>query len=500
MRISILNLFCLACLLGLSPTIPSASAEEQEETQLFPNATGSAVEETAGAQPRGAYSAFQASPNKPVAATSRKKPPAWYDSLKGISVGPGTLDIGLNLRARYEFIDNFEVRKYGTGQEDNLFLLRTRISLDYRIGKPFHMYVEMQDARYWAGELTRPMFTGSNPLYDETELRQAYVEWEHIGGSPVGFKAGRQVITYGDRRIFGPGEWGNVGRYWWDAAKVYWHTDLVKVDMLYGRQIVSEPSEFNGGHLPFQMGAVYAQFKEFKGNAFSIKPDIFYVGRYDTHGNLKGERGTGDEMRHTLGFRSDGKIGASWDYYGTFAGQFGSYGKDDVRSFGVVGGAGYTFKSEWKPRLGAEFAYSSGDDNPADGKRGTFDNVYGAADAYYYGWMNVVAWMNLVDYQMSFAVNPSKSLKLWTEYNYYRLASAKDAWYYGSFKGARRDATGNAGQDLGHEINILGQWKMHKTLEFLTGYGCFLPGKFVRNTAGRNDAAHWIFTQFTFKL
>lgn len=426
---------------------------------------------------------------------------AWYNSLKGIPFGPGTLDIGANVRTRYEFTDNFNVRAYGTEDEDNLLLLRTRLSLDYHFGKPAHAYVEMQDARYWLSDLTRSKFTGSNPFYDEWELRQAFLEWEHIAQSPIGFKAGRQTITYGDRRVFGPGEWGNVGRYWWDAAKLYIHTGLVKADVLYGRQIVSEPSHFNDEHFPYHMAGVYATFRQFTNCHFSVQPDLFYIGRYDTHGNLKDEKGRlGDEIRHTVGARVEGNVCNAWDYYGTVAGQFGTYGKGDIEAFGIIAGAGYTFEAGWSPRLGAEFCYASGDGDPTDGVRSTFDNVYGAIDAYVYGWMNVVPWMNLEDYQASFTVHPAKNLKVRVEYNYFRLADPKDAWYYSTGKVMRKDPTGIAGRDLGHEINLLGQLKVSKTIDFLAGYGCFLPGNFVSKTPGSDDLAHWVFTQLTFNL
>ncbi len=36
----------------------------------------------------------------------------------------------------------------------------------------------------------------------------------------MGLKAGRQSVSYADNRVFGPGNWGNVGRYWWDVVKL----------------------------------------------------------------------------------------------------------------------------------------------------------------------------------------------------------------------------------------------------------------------------------------
>jgi len=50
------------------------------------------------------------------------------------------------------------------------------------------------------------------------------LEWRKTGSSPFGFKAGRQQINYRDNRVFGPGQWGNVGRYTWDAfvPQAFW--------------------------------------------------------------------------------------------------------------------------------------------------------------------------------------------------------------------------------------------------------------------------------------
>lgn len=457
--------------------------------------------QVAGATPSGSTSTPTGSPSNKSFAASLQKATPWYQSLKGIPIGPGTLDVGLNLRTRYEFTDNFNVRTYGNNVEDHLLLLRTRLSLDYHLGNPAHIYLEMQDARYWLSELTRSKFTGSNPFYDEWELRQAFLEWHRIAESPVGLKVGRQTITYADRRVFGPGEWGNVGRYWWDAAKVYLHTDLVKADVLYGRQVISDPTHFNDDHFPYHMAGVYAQFRQFSNSWATVKPDFFFLGRYETDGKVKDEKGRfGNELRHTIGARAEGKLGRPWDYYTTIAGQFGTYGEGDIEAFGVISGLGYTVKTDWSPRLGFEFCYASGDENPNDGRHGTFDNIYGAIDAYAYGWMNVVPWMNLEDYQVSFAVHPRKNLKLWIEYNYFRLAESKDAWYYSTGKPLRRDRSGRAGRDLGQEVNLLGQWKASKYIELLAGYGCFIPGDFASKTPGRDDPAHWVFTQLTFNF
>jgi hypothetical protein len=274
------------------------------------------------------------------------------DAVKNIPLGPGKLDFGFNLRTRYEFFDNFNVRRYGTGEDDPLLLLRTRVGADSRFLEEAHVYVEMQDARHWLSDLKREDFPVNGPFYDEFELRQAFFEWRHIGESPVGFKLGRQTISYADTRVFGPGEWGNVGRYWWDAAKVYMDLEWAQLDFLYGQRIISEPTVFNDEHFPYQMAGVYAQNKKFTEGELSIKGDLFYILRYDDHGNITGESGVGDEQRHSVGFAVDGTHGRRWDFGATLVGQWGEYGRDDIQAVGADARVGYTLDA---PKLNATF-------------------------------------------------------------------------------------------------------------------------------------------------
>ena len=422
------------------------------------------------------------------------KPKDWYAPLKNIELGPGKLDIDLNLRTRFEYLDDFNVSTYETEDNDDLLLFRTRLGLDYHLSRDAHLRVQLQDARHWLNRLGKHDFPETCPYFDQADLREAYFEWEHIGGSPLGFKVGRQSITYADKRVFGPGDWGNVGRYWWDALKLYIDTEPAKIDVLYGQRIISEPTDFNDRHFDFDMLGLYAQIKK-----LPCKLDLFYTLRYDDHGGLEGEYGEGDEQTHTLGLHLDGKIGGNWDYGGMFAWQFGEFGRDDVEAYAVNARLGYTFDLPWKPRIGAEFNYASGDRDPGDGKHQTFDTIFGAMDLYY-GRMNLVSWKNLQDYQITFGVEPMKDLKLWADYHFLRLDSDTDAWYWASGKPARRDRTGGSGQELGQEIDLLAQWKITRNLELFAGYAYFMPGGFIHNTPGSQDDADWAFIQLTYSF
>lgn len=402
------------------------------------------------------------------------------------------MDFSLNVRTRYEYLDNFSILHYGTGQDDDVLLLRTRLSADYRLPQQAHTFVEFQDARYWLSDLALSDFGQSSSYYDRFDLRQAYLEWQHIGQSPFALKLGRQIFLYGDRRVFSPAEWGNVGNYWWDSAKIYYDTDAVQVDALYAQRVLSEPKDWNVNHWPYHVGAVYARVKQ-----LPVTADAFYVVKHDWSGHANGESGPGNETRHTLGLFSERPAGNGWDYGLFAAGQLGQYGRDDIQAFGVIARGGYTFKTTCQPRVGFEFNCASGDHDPNDGVTGTFDGIFGAMDIPY-GWMNVVSWRNLEDYVLNFSLQPARSLKLGVEYHYFRLSQSRDAWFWVNGRPERRDPTGRAGQDLGQELDAIARWQVSKNLELLLGYARFFAGDYVRNTPGNDRDANWAFAQMTF--
>ncbi|VBB45461.1 conserved hypothetical protein [uncultured Desulfatiglans sp.] len=418
----------------------------------------------------------------------------WLDDrLKGIELGPGKLDLSANVRFRYEYMDQFNIQTYGTGRDDEVLLTRVRINLGYRLPQKAMFFVQLQDARFFLSDLDKDDFGRSCPYLNELDLRQAFMEWREIGKSPLGFKVGRQAIKYGDNRIFGPGDWGNVGRYTWDAGKLLWQSKSVDVDVFAGERIFYLKDEFDDEHYPYKAYAAYAQIKAVPDN----KLDLFYVVKYDSDETTKGESGLGDLLVQTVGFYAKGKWNRL-DYASTFAYQFGDYGQDSVRAFGFNVEGGYTFPAPWKPRLAAALSYASGDDDPKDGRHGTFDGVFGAIDLYY-GRMNLFSWMNLVDLQVGVGVKPAEKMKLSLDYHHFRLAEDRDAWYYCTGKKMRWDPTGSSGSELGDEIDLIWKYQVCPRIGLMAGCAGFYPGEFVEKTGSHEDA-YWAFGQIEIKI
>jgi len=412
------------------------------------------------------------------------------------------LNFSGSLRTRYEYLDNYTIRKYGVDDRDNFLLTRLRLEADLLLRPDTHAFVQFQDARLFFSDFNRHDFPPKCPYENRFDLRQLFFETTNLWDTPLGFKAGRQAISYGDNRIWGPGDWGNAGRYTWDGAKVYYHTDAVRLDFIAAEQVLYDATRFDGNHLPFQCYGIYAQLPRKK----EVSLDLFYVLKHDAHGNTAGESGVGDLSRHTFGAHATGKLGTggfgAFDYAATGAWQTGKHGRDDVRAWAMLADVGYTFNRRMQPRVHAGCSCASGDSDPADGRNETFDGVNGAVDKYY-GRMNLFSLKNLIDYEAGISIQPAKKLKVSADYHVFYLVERTDGWYYCNCNAQRRDKTGASGRELGQEVDVVARWEVPlsgalkralKSMNLMGGWAYFIPGDFVENT-GNAGKASWAFAQ-----
>ena len=151
---------------------------------------------------------------------------------------PGvTFDFSGQARLRYERDVGFTLKGYQPGAEDDLLLERVRLDFSARLWNRPRLFLQLQDAHAFLTTLEDSDFPASNPIEDTLDIRQLYGEWERIGGSALGFRIGRQQISYGDQRVFGPGNWGNTGRFAWDAATLKVDTRWFWSDVWVGKYL-----------------------------------------------------------------------------------------------------------------------------------------------------------------------------------------------------------------------------------------------------------------------
>lgn len=423
--------------------------------------------------------------------TPRDQPSEWTRALKDIPLGPLRLSLGAELRLRFESDHQFDVRGYAPGTRDHFLLERFRLTHDLRWKHWVRLFVELRDAHIFGSQLDRADFPNRNPVEDSLDIRQAYLEAFFDPSHVFGVRVGRQQIGYGDARVFGPGTWGNTGRYVWDAAMLKLRLRYLQLDLWAGRFVVNSPQDWPNRWSDAPTAFVaYAKIRR-----LPLRLDFFYALKLDWRGQTAGESGAGDLQSHSVGFQLQGTLHRGlFDYGATFVTQVGRWGPDQLLAFGANAKLGFVMPAPWRPRLGVQLTWGSGDRDATDGVHGTFDGVFGGADLSRYGQMNLFFWANLRDYEIDFAVRPRHGLKVLVEYHFFTLDEATDAWYTTGLKPLRQDPTGAAGSELGHEIDVRIHWSPLPELALLMGYSHFFPGRFARSTPG---AAHadWVMLQ-----
>ncbi len=235
-------------------------------------------------------------------------------------LGRGTLHLGLELRTRSEAWNGYTVKRPAEGADDGVLLLRTKLLAEYHTASRQRLLLELQDSRYWWSRLGLGEFPSSCPFADHLDVRRAFIESPLTSDGRLALKLGRQTITYADKRVFGPGNWGNVGRYWWDAAKLSVKLGRVRTDVLWGQRVVRLPRDLDTAHDPYHMVGLYAIVPVSRGEFH-----LFLLDRRD-HATVSGESGTGPSRVHSLGAYFERHLGHHWTAGGTLALQGGKRG------------------------------------------------------------------------------------------------------------------------------------------------------------------------------
>jgi len=417
-----------------------------------------------------------------------------------LSAKTSKLTFGAEVRFRVESLDNFNLAFYGgnpaRGKARDQFLLgRFRAGFDYTPSKVVHLALWGQDAREWGygfkdKDFYNPVFgTQHNPFKDEFELWETYLEIKKPFDWPLAVKAGRQRIFYGDKRVFGPGQWGNSGKWIWDAVKMSFFIPGGGVDVYYGRTMIHQPIEFSLNHRHgFESIGTYAHITLPKSmGGIGVEP--FAMTKYDGHDRYRGEDGCfGNLNAAYAGIRVFKKNLRGFDLDATYVREFGDLAHDTIQAYGYHLLAAYTVAScPWRPRISLEYSVGSGDKNPKDGKRGSFDGAFGARDKMY-GRMNLFRWRNIRDAQVNLELKPKKWKWFYikAEFHQFWLDEKKDGW---SLNPKRyRDKTGASGNEVGKEFDIVCRFNLPKGNQLQAGFGHFWPDEFVKRLASGKQA------------
>ena len=436
--------------------------------------------------------AQQASPAQPAAGTqaaqitspppTARKPPPFPNRANELM--PSWLRLRGEFRERVEGLDN---AGFTAGRDDVYYLSRLRISAT-ATGTSMGATVQVQDARV-ADKSIGPQ---TAPFQAGFDLRQGFVD---IGNAkaPVAARLGRQEIAFGDQRLVGHAGWLNAARSF-DAARVTLRSPAAQVDVFAGSVVRILNGEFDKSGNGNRFGGAYVSSARIVPQG-TVEPYVFY--RRDT--NLRTETGSiGSLDQVTTGGRLAGKLPARLDYNVEMDLQRGSLASDDVRAWAGHWQIRETLPGSATPRLTGEYNFASGDADPADGVRGTFDQLYPTAHDKY-GLADQVGWRNIHHVRGGFELTPFKATPISVNYHSYWLAERRDALYAASGAPIARVAAGAASTRVGQEIDVQISRPLFPQLAFTAGYSHLIAGPFLKEaTPGKSYSGPFAMVTYVF--
>ena len=399
---------------------------------------------------------------------------------------PGWLVVGGELRGRGEMFTSIGFRE---GVEDLYYLSRVRLNASIQPRPWLRFFAQAQDSQA-LGYNSRPF---PSNITDSIDLRQAYVELGFTKAEPWGLRVGRQELIFGEERLIGASNWGNVARTF-DAARLTYTRGQARFDWFASSVVVAVNNRFNRLLDANNLYGFYSSF-DLRSGKRVLEPYLLWK----TSPLVRGERGpAGDLDVYTLGVRVIEKLPRRFDYGMEVALQRGQAAEDDLSAWAGHWVLGYTLWDDAAaPRLVLEYNYAAGDKNAADGTRGTFDQLYPTNHSKY-GTVDRFGWRNIHDAMAGVEWKPRRKLKFNLDYHSFWLATRRDFLYTeGGAAFFRNPAAAN--NHIGQEIDLQGAYLFSRQLQIGLGYGYLMPGPYLKGSS-RGFAASAPYVMWNYKF
>lgn len=413
-----------------------------------------------------------------------------FNRLKKIPLGGGAqLTLGGHYRFRYERDAH---RRFGASNPSTqtFFLNRVFLFSDLQFGKRGRLFGEIKYAGITDNELPAAL-----TAHDKPDVQNLFAElWlRNNDKTKFGVRAGRQEMQFGRQRLVSPLDWVNTRRAF-DGVRLMANVSGWKFDAFAAKVAEHDPEEIDRANESQLFTGFYMQ-RSNKGKTVSA----YYLGLDEDDLLAKSGNGiSGAYNCHTIGAGYDGTV-KNFDWTTEAAYQFGRFSVDDIGAYMLGLEAGYTLNKTWaKPRLAFGFDLASGDKDPYDDKKQTFNQIFPLAHPYF-GWADQVARQNIQALTLSATVKPLKRVSAKVQGLNFKLAQKRDALYNAAGAASRRNVDGLAGKNVGNEFDAEVTLNLGVHVSTMVGYTRFMPGNFIKNT-GPSQAHNFFYVMVPVKF
>ena len=386
-----------------------------------------------------------------------------------------------SIRYRMESWNNMNALNYGSnpviGKSDDLILLQRIIAgTTLKFKNKITLSAHLQDSRAFGWSLCHAKNPDLFKVHPENSTEPSYImnpqeEFFEIYDLNIRIDsilnffsvvAGRQKIAYTDYRVFGPGSWGNTGRWTWDAIRLIIEEKKWSGSIWFGGTKIHDP------------GKTYLPFTNTEFNGGGLHAKIHLSDYLDTDLYMAHKRqGSADYIRNLsisrnwVGFRLYNPANRSLKHEISSTLEFGKENESRIKAFGLFFKLGYQLNQVlWHPCLTLSYTYASGN-SPQTNYKGNFDPVFGASDRYY-GWMNLVKWANLDDREIMLELFPLNGIRIELKYNHFIIPQPEGALINGNLEllpGKKH---------LGNEIDFYAKYDINNNWQLAAATGLFL--------------------------
>ena len=459
------------------------------------------------------------------------------EKLRASNVYMTAWDIGANYRSRFEqkngggFTDagsNWDFSKRPVDDNNNSYLLSRLMPRVAFTGRRLAFTVEGRMSSSLGDERFNATAPGQALAENDAgvDVHQAFVFIGNHKEFPLSLKIGRQELVYGDQRLVGHFRWNNNARTF-DAVKLRWQNGLFGVDLFTGGVVYNDSNTLNRSNPQDRFSGAYFNVPTLLANEVT---EAYLFARNVQRGiatdNWSGVpapfRFPGAQDTYTAGVRLRSKPAA----YGPF-----DYGIEAMYQFGnrtavfpgtavaaalaaprldhaaaaVVLQAGYTWTENTRqPRLAFLYSHGTGDRNAADGRSGTFQNLF-PTNHLFYGYMDFSSLQNLHDFRVAYSAKPTATTAVALEAHSHFLARTTDFWYNvaGVPRNVATSAVGSGtgyrinpsySKHVGHELDLVAAWTFRPYAQIEVAACRYFRGNYIKQSlaaVGSKDASYF---------
>ncbi len=442
-----------------------------------------------------------------------------FDPPKSKLFDISKLTISGDLRVRPEFRTNTGFAG-NTGPKNNTFIVQqwARLGFNYSISPDVTFFLQGQHSKNWGvnagGPQNAPDANGTNGTLF---ARQAFMLVRNFLVPNLSIKAGRQLVVWGNHRMFGHFDWNNVG---WSHDGLTANYKLSKSTTLQVGWLRTAERNCGGpttgnciGNVNRAAAGQPANFVDATddGNVVYVRAPMKVAGVVLEPTYIWHDGGTGgamnaprpmDQSRHTLGGRAVKKFGAGGaridltleGYY-----QFGEIGEMnmDIEAYAFHIDGGVTLPVPMQPRLSAEFNTASGNKGGDDNKWRSFDQLY-PTNHIHFGYMDRMSWKNMNHLAFGLQMRPNADSHFEVTGHLFQRQESTDGVYHAGQAQFITAAAGGSATNVGEEIDVVYThfFTPGNHVAWQIGGGVFLPGEVMDNWRG-GDAGDqsWGYTQ-----